>query len=58
MSGTWAGHRSLNKGRGVRSVSLMSSVPTSHSFCMTAPRPGRRWTTTGRPQAAPTLCAS
>ncbi|XP_045348899.1 MAP kinase-activated protein kinase 3 isoform X2 [Leopardus geoffroyi] len=25
---------------------------------MTAPRPGRRWTTTGRPQEAPTSCAS
>lgn len=29
-----------------------------HSSCMTAPRPGRRWTTTGRRQAAPTSCAS
>lgn len=28
------------------------------SSCTTAPRPGRRWTTTGRPQAAPTSCAS
>ncbi|XP_066900179.1 MAP kinase-activated protein kinase 3 isoform X5 [Kogia breviceps] len=25
---------------------------------MTAPKPGRRWTTTGKPRAAPTLCAS
>lgn len=46
---------SLSKGR---ELSLMLLVPASHSSCMTAPRPGRRWTTTGRPQAAPTLCAS
>lgn len=48
---------SLSKGR-VGYTSLMPLVPASHSSYMTAPRPGRRWTTTGRPRVAPTSCAS